>query len=72
MTAEWIVNTFKMDVDKYWKPGIINSDQGSQFTSDEYIDFYHICSKFHHYYNERLDYSSIGNYSSIVVYQKAA
>lgn len=39
MEAEWVVNTLKMTVNKYGKPGIINSDQGSQFTSDEYIDF---------------------------------
>ena len=39
MEAEWVVNTLKITVNKYGKPGIINSDQGSQFTSDEYIDF---------------------------------
>ncbi|NLH78321.1 MAG: IS3 family transposase [Acidobacteria bacterium] len=39
MEAEWVVNTLKMAVNKYGKPEIINSDQGSQFTSDEYIDF---------------------------------
>jgi putative transposase len=39
MEAEWVVNTLKLAVNKYGKPGIINSDQGSQFTSDEYIDF---------------------------------
>jgi len=39
MEAEWVVNTLKVAVNKYGKPGIINSDQGSQFTSDEYIDF---------------------------------
>lgn len=38
MEAEWVVNTLKVAVNKYGKPGIINSDQGSQFTSDEYID----------------------------------
>lgn len=39
MEAEWVVNTLKMTVDKFGKPEIINSDQGSQFTSDEYIDY---------------------------------
>ncbi|MGQ9621628.1 MAG: IS3 family transposase [Bacteroidales bacterium] len=39
MGAEWVVNTLKIAVSKYGKPEIINSDQGSQFTSDEYIDF---------------------------------
>lgn len=39
MEAEWVVNTMKISVNKYGKPGIINSDQGSQFTSDEYINF---------------------------------
>lgn len=39
MEAEWVVNTMQMTVNKYGKPDIVNSDQGSQFTSDEYIDF---------------------------------
>lgn len=39
MEAEWVVNTLRITVNKYGKPEIINSDQGSQFTSDEYIDF---------------------------------
>ena len=39
MEAEWVVKTLKIAVNKYGKPGIINTDQGSQFTSDEYIDF---------------------------------
>jgi putative transposase len=39
MEAGWVVNTLKIAINKYGKPGIINSDQGSQFTSDEYIDF---------------------------------
>ena len=39
MEAEWVVETLKSAIGKYGKPGIINSDQGSQFTSDEYIDY---------------------------------
>jgi putative transposase len=39
MEAEWVVETLKSAIDKYGKPGIINSDQGSQFTSDEYVDY---------------------------------
>lgn len=39
MEAEWVVSVLKTAVAKHGKPGIINSDQGSQFTSDEYIDY---------------------------------
>lgn len=39
MEAEWVVNTLETAISRYGKPGIINSDQGSQFTSDEYIDY---------------------------------
>jgi len=39
MEAECVVNTLKIDVNKHGKPGFINSDQGSQFTPDEYINF---------------------------------
>lgn len=39
MEAEWVVNTLKMAVNRYGRPEIINSDQGSQFTSDEYIGY---------------------------------
>ena len=39
MEAEWVVATLQSAIAKYGKPGIINSDQGSQFTSDEYIDY---------------------------------
>ena len=39
MEAEWVVNTLKMTINKYGRPEIINSDQGSQFTSDEYIGY---------------------------------
>jgi len=39
MKAEWVVRTLKTDTEQHEKPQIINSDQGSQFTSDEYISF---------------------------------
>jgi putative transposase len=39
MEAEWVVNTLRTAIGRYGKPGIINSDQGSQFTSDEYIGY---------------------------------
>lgn len=39
MTAEWVVNTISDAILRYGSPKIINSDQGSQFTSEEYISF---------------------------------
>lgn len=39
MEAGWVVNTLKTAISKYGKPEIINSDQGSQFTSDEYVNY---------------------------------
>ena len=39
MEAEWVVNTLRQAVARYGRPEIINSDQGSQFTSDTYIGF---------------------------------
>jgi len=39
MEAKWVVDTIKDAVKKHGKPDIINSDQGSQFTSDEYIGY---------------------------------
>ena len=39
MEAEWVVDTLKMTINTYRKPEIINTDQGSQFTSDEYIEY---------------------------------
>lgn len=39
MEAEWVVNTLKVAVQKHGKPKIINTDQGSQFTSEEYISY---------------------------------
>ena len=38
MTAEWCVSVLKEAVENHGKPDIINSDQGSQFTSDCYIE----------------------------------
>lgn len=39
MEAQWVVETLKQAIEFYGKPEIINSDQGSQFTSDEYIGY---------------------------------
>ena len=39
MEAQWVVDTLKEAIGKYGKPEIINSDQGSQFTSDEYVHY---------------------------------
>jgi putative transposase len=39
MEASWVVKTIKNAIKKHGKPEIINSDQGSQFTSDDYIDY---------------------------------
>ena len=38
MEAKWVVEIIKRAVKKHGKPAIINSDQGSQFTSDEYVN----------------------------------
>ena len=39
MDADWVVRTLKMAVESHGKPQIINSDQGTQFTSEEYISY---------------------------------
>ena len=39
MEASWIVETLDFAIQCHGKPEIINSDQGSQFTSDEYVGF---------------------------------
>lgn len=39
MDAEWVVDTVKEAVKSHGKPEIINSDQGSQFTSSLYSDY---------------------------------
>lgn len=37
--AEWVVETLKEAINENGKPEIINSDQGTQFTSDAYIGY---------------------------------
>ena len=37
MDAFHCVETLRMAIERYGKPEIFNSDQGSQFTSDEFI-----------------------------------
>jgi len=39
MTADWVVRTLDKAAKEHGAPEIINSDQGSQFTSNEYRDF---------------------------------
>ena len=39
MEADWVVEVLRNAVLVHGKPDIINSDQGSQFTSDEYISY---------------------------------
>lgn len=39
MEAEWCVNTVKEAVQHFGKPEILNTDQGSQFTSDIFSDY---------------------------------
>ena len=39
MEAEWVVEMLRVAIKQHGKPEIINSDQGTQFTSDDYIDF---------------------------------
>ena len=39
MEASWVVQTLHEAIRKNGKPEIINSDQGTQFTSDEYINY---------------------------------
>ncbi|MEX0679782.1 MAG: integrase core domain-containing protein [Balneolales bacterium] len=39
MEAEWVVGCVKQAIGRYGAPEIINSDQGSQFTSDDYIEY---------------------------------
>lgn len=39
MDANWVVKTLKRAIKDHRQPEIINSDQGSQFTSDEYISY---------------------------------
>jgi len=39
MDSEWCVDVLKEAIARHGKPEIINSDQGSQFTADTYIEF---------------------------------
>lgn len=39
MTAEWIAEVVGEAIAQHGKPEIINSDQGSQFTSEKYTGF---------------------------------
>ncbi len=39
MDTNWVISTLKQAVAQYGKPEVINSDQGSQFTSKDYIDY---------------------------------
>lgn len=39
MTDDWVVNTINEAVQNHRVPKIINSDQGSQFTSNEYVNY---------------------------------
>jgi putative transposase len=39
MDTDWMIRTIRGVVDKYGAPEIINTDQGSQFTSDAYIQY---------------------------------
>jgi putative transposase len=38
MEANFCIETLQEAIDKYGKPEIFNSDQGSQFTSDEFTN----------------------------------
>jgi putative transposase len=37
METDWVVSTYRDAVNRYGKPEIINSDQGSQFTSEDWM-----------------------------------
>ena len=39
MTSEWCVGVFKESMERHGQPEIVNSDQGSQFTAVNYIEF---------------------------------
>lgn len=39
MDAQWVIDVVKAAVSRYGKPDIINSDQGSQFTSEIYVNY---------------------------------
>lgn len=39
MEASWVVKTLRKAIEEHGAPEIINSDQGTQFTSEDYIDY---------------------------------
>lgn len=39
MEARWVVSILREAVERHGKPEIVNTDQGSQFTSEAYIDY---------------------------------
>lgn len=39
MEADWVISTLKQAIAQHGKLEIINSDQGSQFTSKDYVDY---------------------------------
>lgn len=39
MEASWVIKTIKKAVKEHGAPEIINSDQGTQFTSEDYVNF---------------------------------
>jgi putative transposase len=39
MEAFWVVKTIKKAIKEHGAPEIINSDQGTQFTSEEYVEY---------------------------------
>lgn len=39
METSWVVSTLKAAIEENGKPQIINSDQGTQFTSEEYVSY---------------------------------
>ena len=39
MSSRWCKSVMEYAVDKYGKPEIVNTDQGSQYTSDEFINY---------------------------------
>jgi len=41
MIAKWSVSVIEQAIATHGVPEIINSDQGSQFTSDVYVDKWH-------------------------------
>lgn len=42
MTSQWCIDTIQEAIEIHGKPEIINSDQGSQFTCEEYVKFLNV------------------------------